>query len=91
MSPHEIARVVRSVSYVLKQRGWDVSLSRSNRSLSRYVRATRGNAKMTVRISDHATKKKNRVDYDFHPRWYDERHFAASVSRKKVRFRSRKR
>ena len=88
---YDIARVVRSVCSVLKQRGWTVLTSRSPRSLSRYVRAFKGNRRLIIRVSDHRAKKHQRLDYDFNPRDYSERRFARSISRKKTRFRSRKR
>ncbi len=91
MNRWEIAKVVDSVVYALKQRGWTVSTSSSPRSLSRYVRAFRGQRRLVIRVSDHKAKPHQRINYDFNPRHYSERRFVESISRKKTRFRSRKR
>lgn len=86
-----VSRVTKSIVAVLKRHGWEIeSVSKSNRSISRYVRASKSTRNITVRVSDHKCRGA-RCDFDFHPNWYNERHFGCLISRKKTRFRTPKR
>jgi len=82
---------VRSVVETFRRRQWKVRTSRSPKSRSRYVLATKGNRTVTVRVSDHRNPgAKADLDYDF--RRYEQRRLASFLDRKKYgRTRKRKR
>ena len=84
-----IARVIRSVSETFRKRGWKVKLTRSPKSLSRYVHASRGNRKLTVRVSDHKPNQNTRFDLSFHPRYYQQTRLASYLDGRKKKSRTR--
>lgn len=71
-----IARVVRSVVDTFKRREWQVSTSRSNKSLSRYVHARKGTRRVTIRVSDHRPTSKTKCDISYTPKHYQQRRLA---------------
>ena len=82
-----IARVARSVVDTFKRRGGSVSQSRSDRSLSRYIYATKEKRKLKVRISDHKPSRKNRSDINLYPKTYRQRRLASYLDARKHRYR----
>ena len=78
-----IARVVRSVADTLKRRGWSVSQSRSNKSLSRYVYAKKGKRSLKIRVSDHRPSKKRTSDINLYPKTYRQRRLASYLDARK--------